>query len=148
MTKSQRLKPVIKVSETREQDAARALAESKRILSERQAKLADLNIYREEYNARFNALGGKAIPAIKVNEFRVFLANLNAAIACQEKMIENRQREFEDKLRIWYQVRGRVKALNGIVERYHQGEMRTENQREQSAEDERACRTNKNGRDT
>ncbi len=139
MTKSQRLKPVIKVSETRERDAARALAESKHMLVERQARLVDLNAYREEYTARFSTWGKNGISAIQLNEYRVFLANLNAAITYQEKLVENGQREFEDKLRIWHQVRGRVKALNGIVERYHQDDMRAATRREQSAEDERAC---------
>ena len=148
MTKSQRLKPVIKVSETRERDAARALAESKNTLVERQTRLADLNAYREEYTARFSAWGGSGVTAIQLNEYRVFLANLNAAIAYQEKLIENSQREFEDKLRIWHQVRGRVKALNGIVERYHQDDMRVETRREQSAEDERASLVKNNGQDS
>jgi flagellar FliJ protein len=148
MTKSQRLKPVIKVSDTKERDAARALAESKRILTERQARLVDLNTYREEYTARFSAWGKSATPAILMNEYRIFLANLNAAIAHQEKMIENGQREFDDKLRIWYQVRSRVKALNGIVEMHHKEEMHAEAQRDQRAVDERSSLAKKNDRNS
>jgi len=146
MTKSQRLKPVIKVSDTKERDAARVLAESKRILTERQARLVDLKTYREEYTTRFSAWGKSAAPAILINEYRIFLANLNAAIAHQEKMIENGQREFEDKLRIWYQVRSRVKALNVVVEKHHQEEMRAETRREQSMEDERSSLEKENDR--
>lgn len=148
MTKSQRLKPVIKVSDTKERDAARALAESRRILTERQARLVDLNTYREEYTARFSAWGMSATPAILMNEYRIFLANLNAAIAHQEKMIENGQREFDDKLRVWYQARSRVKALNGIVEMHHKEEMHAETQRDQRAEDERSSLAKKNDRNS
>jgi len=148
MTKSQRLKPVIKVSETRERDAARDLAESKRILTERQARLADLNSYREEYTARFSALGKSSTPAIQIHEYRVFLANLNAAIACQEMLIKNGRREFDDKLRIWYQASSRVKALSGIVERQYQEEINAEARREQRAEDERSSLIKKNDRDS
>ncbi|MEQ6341972.1 MAG: flagellar export protein FliJ [Gammaproteobacteria bacterium] len=148
MTKSQRLKPVIKASDTKERDTARALAESKRILTERQARLADLNTYREEYTARFSAWGKNGIPAIQLHEYRVFLANLNAAIVHQEKLIENSQREFEGKLRIWYQARSRSKALNSVVAKHHKEETRAETRREQSAEDERYSLIKENDRDS
>lgn len=145
MTKSQRLKPIIKLSDNRQQDAARAVAASKRILEERQNRLADLECYRDEYAARFKAMGAGGMAVSQIHEYRAFLANLAAAVTQQEKLILMARQDLDDKLRLWHQARGKARALDVVAIKYRQEERRIEDRREQILSDEQAHRLGRAG---
>lgn len=140
MTKSQRLKPIIKLSDNRRQDAAKAVAVSRSVLDERQSRLADLSRYRDEYVSRLKNIGVGGISASRIREYRVFLANLDGAIAHQEKLVSMAGHDVEDKLRLFHQARGKAKALDTVVVKYREDEQRQEVRREQTLSDEQAQR--------
>ncbi|MFZ5594252.1 MAG: flagellar export protein FliJ [Pseudomonadota bacterium] len=147
MTKSQRLKPIIKLSDNRQQDAARAVAESKRILEEHQDRLADLERYRDEYAARFKAMGAGGMVVSQLHEYRAFLSNLAAAVTQQEKLVLISRQDLDGKIRLWNQARGKARALDVVVIKYRQEEQRIEGRREQILSDEQAQRLNRKKND-
>ncbi|MDX1250747.1 MAG: flagellar export protein FliJ [Gammaproteobacteria bacterium] len=147
MTKSQRLKPIIKLSDNRQQDAARAVVSSRRVLDERQSRLSDLNRYRDEYVSRLKNIGAAGISASQFHEYRVFLANLDLAITQQEKLVLMAGHDVEDKIRLWRQARGKAKALDTVSIKYRDEEQHLEDRREQLVSDDQAQRVlrKKNG---
>ncbi len=138
MTKSKRLKPVAKIAENKERDAARMLGDCQRVLKEHEARLEELITYRQEYTEHFQQLGKEGLPAGKAHEYRAFLHQLNLSIENQRERVESTQQELEEKKRYWTTVRSRAKALEKVVSNHIQQETRLEARKEQRESDEQA----------
>ena len=143
MTKSQRVKPVIKVSQNREREAARVLADSQRVLQERRQRLTELQRYREEYRDTYRAQGRVGMNAQQLRTYRNFLAKLDLAVEQQEELVTAAQRELEHKKSKWLEKHFRTKALDNMRSRYLTQEQRQEQRAEQKDSDERSQRQNK-----
>mgnify|MGYP002712502084 FL=1 len=88
MTKSERMKPVVRVAESREQAAAREFGASKRALQEHEQRLAELLTYREEYHRHLQQTGRAGVSAGQVMSLKRFLAQLNKASEQQRRIVE------------------------------------------------------------
>lgn len=137
MTKSRRLRPVRDVASSRERDAASRLAEARSAAAREAARLKELEAYRAEY-ARM--IDRQTLPAERLAGVRLFLANLNRAIAQQAERLrvaEQRQAGFH---RAWMSLRTRALALDKVGERYAREEAAETARREQRDADEWAIR--------
>jgi len=141
MKKSQRLGPVIKIAKDREQNAAKALSESRRILEKNEAKLNELIAYQQEYTKRYEDTGRNGMEINRINEFRQFLTKLNEAIASQRELIKFKQSEFEKKNNIWRQTRVKHKSIDKMVVRHRSDESHDEDRSEQGETDDRSQHT-------
>jgi flagellar FliJ protein len=140
MTKSDRVKPIIKVAENRERAAARALSDAQRIVQERQARLQDLIRYREEYRADMTARGRAGVSAQSLRGMLGFLGKLDQAVEQQDQAVKAAERELDEKRRQWLEKHFRAKALDHVRDRYLTDERRAANRKEQKESDERALR--------
>jgi flagellar FliJ protein len=140
MKRSDRLKPVQRLSEAREQDAAKALGVSNRNLSEQEQRLAELEQYREEYTRYVRQRGESGVTAAKLVELQNFLQNLNKAIEQQRQVLAMAKQRSEQSKQQWNKARGRNKALDKVAERYRQEEERNAARQEQKETDEYASR--------
>ena len=140
MTKSERMKPVVRVAESREQAAAREFGASKRALEEHEQRLAELLTYREEYHRHFQQTGSAGVSAGQFMSFQRFLAQLNKAIEQQRRIVETAAQACECKREALGAARGRSMALDKVVSRYRQEEERHQERREQKETDEGAQR--------
>ncbi|OGT22330.1 MAG: flagellar export protein FliJ [Gammaproteobacteria bacterium RBG_16_57_12] len=138
MTKSERLKPLVRMAESKEMTAARELGECMRVLNDKQARLDDLLKYRQEYAERFQREGSVGMSARKMHDFRAFLANLDKGIEQQQGLVEQAAKILEEKRQQWFSKRTRTKALDNAVARYQSDEQRSEERRVQKESDERA----------
>ena len=138
MKKSQRLAPVIKVAKNREQDAAKALSESRRIVEKNEAKLNELLAYQQEYTKRYEEIGRNGMEINKINEYRQFLARLNEAISGQRELIKFKQSEVDKKNQTWNQTRVKHKSIDKMVTRHRTDERHDEDRREQGEADDRS----------
>ena len=138
MKKSQRLKPVIKVARDREQKAAQAVGESRRLLAKNEAKLAELIAYHQEYSKRYEDSGRDGMEINRLNEFRQFLARLNDAIDNQRALIKLKQSEVDDKNDMWRQTRVKHKSIDNIATRHRTIENHQEDRRQQDESDDRS----------
>ena len=138
MTRSKRMQPVVKVAVSREQHAARQLGECQRLLDTRNARLAELLAYQAEYAQRFEASGGAGLDMARMQDYRVFLARLNDAIAQQRRLVEAARSDYEQKKSKWLGARQHAQALDKVVDRYQRDEQRAQGRREQAEIDERA----------
>ena len=140
MKKSNRLKPVQRLSEAREQDAAKALGDSNRHVSEQEQRLADLENYREEYARYYQQRGEQGVTAAKLMELQRFLHNLNKAIEQQQQVVAMAKQRSEQSKQQWNSARGKSQALDKVVERYRKEEDRSASRQEQKDNDEYAQR--------
>jgi flagellar FliJ protein len=143
MKKSRRLQPVVKVAESREQQAARALGESQSQLSQAQQRHAELLRYKEEYLQRFHAAGKVGMNAAQMEDYRQFLVKLDQAIEQQRQVVEQAAQVLETKRRHWFEKRTKTQALDKVVSRYQSAEQRQQDRQEQNEQDEHAQQTSR-----
>ena len=137
MTKSHRLHPVIKITEKKERSVAIAVAESKRSLDGHMSRLDHLNTYLNEYIAMFRTMGEKGLSAQQMQEYRIFLANLESAVTQQRSLVTIHQETYEKNKKLWYSARGKVKALGIVIARHEQKEQQEDMRRDQKELDDR-----------
>ncbi len=144
MTKSQRLRPVVKVTEKKERSAAIAVAESKRVLDEQASKLEHLKTYLDEYRETFRVLGGTGLTVQKMQEYRIFLSNLEAAVTQQHGIAKRHQEIYDCSIKLWLASRGKVKALDTIIARHEKKERQDDMRRDQKELDDRPAQPGHN----
>jgi flagellar FliJ protein len=141
MTKSKRMQPVARVADQRERQAAVEMAEFRRFLDAQQAKLDELNNYRNDYARHFEEAGRGGMDAARMADYRRILARLNDAIAYQEQRLAGLHNDYVRVRQRWTDTRTRAAALEKVMERYREEEQRAGDRREQGESDERAQRT-------
>lgn len=138
MTKSERMKPVKRIADIREQDAAKVVAEYQQALAAQQQRLAELNSYRDEYIQTMQVSGSEGISVVKLRQYQNFLAKLNLAIEEQQKVVRHAEYSLEQKRQQWSHTRGKKKALGKVIHQYRQDEQRQQARKEQKESDEQA----------
>lgn len=140
MSRSKRLKPIQRITEMREKDAAQDLGESQQRLQLLQKQLSELERYREEYRNYYQQSGREGMTALRLQQLQQFLTNIDKAIEQQDQAIKSAEYQCEEKKKLWYAARGRTQALDKVAERYLDDERQQQNRREQKELDERAGR--------
>ncbi len=142
--KSRRLKPVAKIAQEREDDAALALSEYRKVVDQHEAKLIELRHYHEEYIQRLNESGRSGMNIAQINDYRSFIARLAVAVKQQEALLLECEQQLQTMNATWIELRGRHQALGKVIDRYHQQEHQASEKREQSESDERSQHMGKN----
>lgn len=138
MTRSERLDPLLRVVQQRQDDAARQLAERDRAQAEQEARLDALRQYAEEYSA---APAGDATiaPALLANRI-AFRAKLDAAVAQQTRVVDNvRQQTEVERVRLMLASRD-TKVLEKLAASYRAEEAKVVEQRSQRELDDIGAR--------
>lgn len=138
MKKSKRFKPVIKIAKGREDEAARALGEYRKVVDQHQAKLIELRHYHEEYTLRLNESGRSGMHIAQINDYRSFISRLAVAIEQQEALLVECQQQLDEKNRAWLQTRARHQALDKVSDHYQQQERQESEKKAQAESDERS----------
>lgn len=144
MNKSQRIKTIVDIKAIQERNTLEALGASQRKLLAMQAQLESLRTYRQEYQHRFNHLGGAGINVGQMLEFRSFMDKLDKAIAGQEQTVRECETDLITKRKIWEGLHYRTQGLQKVCASALAAELKQEGRREQSEQDERVCRSGKN----
>jgi len=138
MTKSERLQPIVRVSESKERQAARMLAVALKRCQEVEARLKELQTYREEYEQLFQRTSRSGVGAEKLRDYRAFIAQLNQAIGYQEQKVSAAVAACGAARAAWLKTRTRCQALGKVVDGHRRDERRSEARREQKNSDELA----------
>ncbi|MFD0738987.1 flagellar export protein FliJ [Lysobacter koreensis] len=126
--RSQRLDPLLKVVQQRQDAAAREVAERERVLAEQQERLEALRRYAEEYAAAPSS--ATVSPALLVNRL-AFRERLNAAVVQQAGIVDhNRQLSDVERTRLLLASR-ETKVLEQLADSYRAQESRVAEQRVQ-----------------
>lgn len=140
MTKSERVKPIVKVAQDRERAAAQAFSGSQRVLQEREQRLAEVRRYRDEYLENYQSKGRSGMSAQQMRTYRNFLLKLEAAVAQQEQLVHAARRELDQQKARWMEKHVRTRALDNMRTRYVTQEQQEAQRVEQKESDERGLR--------
>ena len=128
MTRSQRLDPLLRVTQQRQDAVARQLAERDKALNEQQQRLDLLKQYADSYSPA--PAGSTLAPAMLANHV-AFRAKLDVALQQQAQAVDvSRQNREIERARLLLASRDN-KVLEQLAASYRSEEQRVASQREQ-----------------
>jgi flagellar FliJ protein len=136
VSRSKRLNPIADLARQHEKEAAQSLTDANQELETAETKLAQLESCRAEYAAQFEGNTGLSIRAASLREYRVFIQQLDHAIATLKQQVESKSQRQEERRSLWLQQRHRAKALGDLVTRYRKDERRGERRRSENEIDD------------
>ena len=139
MTRSQRLDPLLRVVQQRQDDAARQLAERDRAQAEQEHRLVARRRYADEYAATPAGTDGTIAPALLANRI-AFRAKLDAAVAQQTKVVDSSRQQTEiERTRLMLASRD-TKVLEKLAASYRAEEAKLAEQKTQRELDDLGAR--------
>jgi flagellar FliJ protein len=142
--KSQRIKTIVDIKATQEKNSLEALGASQGKLLATKAQVESLRKYRQEYQNRFNQLGGVGIRVAQLLEFRSFMDKLDKAIAGQEQALNECEIDLTTKRKIWEGHHHKTQSLQKVCDSAFAAEKKQEGRLEQLEQDERVSRSGRN----
>jgi len=139
VTRTQRLRPVVKHTDNKERAALQELAQSQGILEIEKSRLAQLQDYKLEYLHKKKYDIGVFTP-LELQEFNRFMQQLDLTIERQMELVALRERELEHKRKLWNLTRIDSRKMHKVVEKLQRQENVEQERREQKALDEMAQR--------
>jgi flagellar FliJ protein len=137
MTRSQRLDPLLRVTQQRQDAVAKQLAERDKALAEQQQRFDMLKEYADAY--RVAPSGGTLAPAMLANHV-AFRAKLDSALQQQAQVVDSSRQSCEvERARLMLASRDN-KVLEQLAASYRAEELRVEGRREQRELDDLGAR--------
>jgi flagellar protein FliJ len=143
--KSQRIKTIVDIKAAQEKTTLEALGASQRKLLALQSQIDGLKKYRQEYQDRFNQMGGDGIKVAQLLEFRSFMDKLDKAITGQEHSLEACKTDVVLKKKLWESMHQRTQSLQKVHNSALAAELMQASKLEQLEHDEYASRAGRNG---
>jgi flagellar FliJ protein len=140
VTRAKRMKPVQNLYDDTQRRLAVGLATIERKVADAEAKLQELERYRNDYDKQFAQRAGGGIGVTALRDYQAFLARLSEAIKQQQAVVKRAQSERDAERQRWQEAAKRAKALDHVVEQWQTEERRASDRREQRESDERAQR--------
>ncbi len=140
MTRSKKLKPVVKHVDHNEQIDLKAVAFSQQQLQQQQLRLQQLIDYKNDYANQRSSSQPVSYSAVQLQEFNRFLSQLSDTISQQDKVVEMAQRELDIKREKWKISRSRSDAMHKVVDKIEASELKKADKIEQKYMDEVALR--------
>lgn len=138
MNKSDRLQPVLRLEEMKEQEAVKRFAQARTQVAEEQQKLEQLLAYSREYQEMVQARGREGIGAVQLQSYHQFIAKLATAIAHQQQQLSLVQSEVAQEEERWLAQRAATGNMEKLVTRYAHDESAERARKEQKELDEQA----------
>ena len=148
MTRTKRMQPVQRVAESRENTAAKHMSESRQKLSDQEARLKELQTYRDQYAAQFSTRGHAGLDALQLHDYRIFLSRLNQAIQQQELIIVQCRNQHHQNQDQWNDLHRHTQVVDKLIERFKADEQDQQKKREQQMLDEHAQRMHRHSQKT
>lgn len=140
MTRSEKLQPVVKHVENREQSALKDMAFSQQQLQMQLKQLQQLIEYKNEYANRYSSSQPVSYSAVQLQEFNRFMTQLDDTIKQQNNVVIMAQREVDVKREKWKHTRSRSDAMHKVVDKIKTSELEQTEKTEQKFMDEVALR--------
>ncbi|BDM21673.1 MULTISPECIES: flagellar export protein FliJ [Pseudomonas] len=140
-----RLAPVVDMAEEAERKAAQRVGQFQQQVVQAQAKLAELESFREGYQAQWINRGGQGVNGSWLLNYQRFLAQLETAMTQQRQSLAWHENNLKNARGTWQQAYARVEGLRKLVQRYMEEARRAEDKREQRLLDELSQRLPRQG---
>ncbi len=139
MTRSQRIKTIVRLSENKERTAAREFAAVQKTLNDYKERLNQLQNYRQEY-LEYLKPGSQAQSIKVIRERQAFILQIDEGIRLlteQIKIQETMNCRERDK---WLKEKQQLNTMENIFERFYKTEQQIVAMREQHQLDEHSQR--------
>jgi len=136
--RSKRIQLVAGHAEQIEQKAIKAFAEAQQMLEAAKQQLETLQGYREEYGQQRVQPELSSMSSRSLQNYQFFLESLGQTIVQARLYIEEKTRVCEQQRLALLACRSRRKALDTVVEKYQQQELKQQDKIEQKEQDEHA----------
>lgn len=133
------LKPLLDLSQTRMDDAARRLGELIASEQEGRRKLELLQNYRDEYAERFQEAARNGLTPEAWRNYSAFIGRIDEAIRVQQLQVERSRAQTSAGQQAWVAQRNKVKAFDTLQKRHEQGEAKKAARQEQRQLDEHSA---------
>jgi flagellar FliJ protein len=141
MKKSRRMRPLRRVAESKEQQAATELGQAQQQLQAQINRLNELQNYKDEYLGRYQQTGQNGISVDRLQSFRSFLDKLELAVEQQKQAVKIAEELVDKRKRQWFSSRDKVKIFDNVISRIVDQELQKEEKQEQKESDDRAQRS-------
>ncbi len=145
MKKSERLKSIVGIQSQQEKQALEALGMCQRQHLAMTEQLRNLQLYRQEYTTKYDAIETRGASVSEIMEFRAFITKLDKAIDAQQQTVDAKNKELMRFRKNWEQKHQKTKSLQKIVDQAAGEESKLADRLEQLAQDERASRYGRKG---
>ncbi|MFJ4371474.1 flagellar export protein FliJ [Pseudomonas japonica] len=135
-SRAARLAPVVEMAEDAERKAAQRLGHFQQQVNLAQAKLAELDQFRADYQQQWMQRGSQGVSGKWLVGFQRFLGQLDTAVAQQHQSLTWHQNNLDSARGTWQQAYARVEGLRKLVQRYIEEARLLEDKREQKLLDE------------
>jgi flagellar export protein FliJ len=135
MTRSQRIKKIVSLSENKERNAAREFAATQKILSDYKNRLIQLESYRKEYT-QYLKPGGAAQSITSIREQQAFILQVDEGIRLLKEQIEKQEAMNSRERDKWLKEKQQLDTMENIYQRFHKTEQQIVELREQNNLDE------------
>lgn len=135
MTRSQRIKKIVHLSENKERAAARDFAATQKVLSEYKDKLNQLESYRLEYTALMKP-GGAVQTVSMIRERQAFILQLDEGIRMIKEQIRIQETMNSRERDKWLKEKQQLDTMENIFQRCQKTEQKIIAIREQNQLDE------------
>ncbi len=140
MSPTQRLQLVQRVTDEKQRQHARRLAQSRTRVAQCEAKLKELQGYQASYIREFDQRAASGIGGAGIREFQAFLAKLAEAVRQQEELLRKALTESDSERIDWQGAAQRSQIMEKVVEHHTTRETKARDQREQRESDDRGQR--------
>ncbi len=135
MTRSQRIKKIVRLSESKERSAAREFAATQKTLNDYKERLGQLQNYRKQY-LNYLKPGGQAQSITILREHQAFILQIDEGIQLLIQQI-NMQESMNSRERDnWLKEKQQLDTMENIFERFSKTERQVAALREQNQLDE------------
>lgn len=134
------LDTLIELASRQSDEAAQRLGQAMRTCQDTEQKLAMLLQYREEYDSRLQAGLAAGISISGYRNFQLFLEKLDAAIAGQQRLVQDAQRRMAAQRGEWHACERKRVSFDTLATRHQQAALKKEGRRDQKMMDEFATR--------
>ena len=138
MDDPRRLDPIIKLAEQKKHDAGRDLVGARKQQSLEQQQLEQLEEFYSEYTQRFEQAASAGMNARQLNDYRVFLHNLESAIKQKYEQLRQADNNVEARRDEWIAKHQHSKNLNNFGDQLSREKVLNNSRREQKESDDRS----------
>ncbi len=139
MTRSQRIKKIVSLSENKERKAAKEFAAAQKILSDYKDRLNQLENYRQEY-AEYLKPGGAAQSIKLIRERQAFILQIDEGIRLLKNQISMQEGMSSRERDNWLKEKQQLDTMENIYQRFYKTEQQVLALREQNQLDELSLR--------
>lgn len=135
-SRAARLAPVVEMAESVERKAAQRLGHFQGQVNLAEAKLAELERFRSDYQQQWISNGSRGVSGQWLMNYQRFLNQLETAVAQQRQSLTWHQNNLTNARGVWQKAYARVEGLRKLVQRYLVEARQLEDKREQRLLDE------------